>query len=101
MSRARHDLDVALRTLCSNVYFQPPENVKMKYPAIVYNRSDSWIISADNRPYIGLKGYEITYITKDPDSNVPDKLIEMFRNCRYDRSTTVDNLYHHYLTLFW
>ena len=23
-----------------NVYFQPPESVKMKYPAIVYERTD-------------------------------------------------------------
>lgn len=101
MSRTRHDLDVILRVLCSNVYFQPPENIKMKYPAIVYRRSDSWVISADNLPYRNLKGYEITYITKDPDSEIPDRMLELLTNCRYDRCTTVDNLYNHYLTLFW
>lgn len=31
-----------------HVYFQPPETVKMKYPAIKYERSDMEIMHADN-----------------------------------------------------
>ena len=35
-----------------NVYFQPPESIKLKYPAIVYSRSDIQNEHADDSVYI-------------------------------------------------
>lgn len=99
MGRPRLDLSAELHKICSNVYFQPPETVKLKYPCIIYQRSDSWINSADNIPYIALKGYSVTVIDMNPDSLIPDQ-VEALPYCRFDRPATVDNLYHWYFTLF-
>ena len=45
-----------------NVYFQPPESVKMKYPAIVYSRNRIENTSADNVVYKQDVSYTITVI---------------------------------------
>ena len=45
-----------------NVYFQPPENLKMSYPAIVYHLNDEWVRHADDMGYFRKKRYQITVI---------------------------------------
>lgn len=82
-----------------NVYFQPPESVKMKYPAIVYVRKAIENIMADNRAYKQNWGYELTYIDKDPDSENVKKLSQL-PYCRYDRHFITDNLNHDVFTLY-
>ena len=83
-----------------NVYFQPPENLAMKYPAIVYNVDDGDTIFADNAPYRYSKRYMVTYIDADPDSDVPDK-IAMLPMCRFSRAYAVDNLNHTVFNIFF
>ena len=51
-----------------NVYFQPPETVKMKYPCIVYERSDGDTQFANNMPYTFALRYTVTLIGTDPDN---------------------------------
>lgn len=90
-------------TLCDvlgsrNVYFQPPESIKMKYPAIVYSRSDISPTYADDTTYLTSKEYLITVIDKDPDSEIPDKLSKL-PLCRFDRHYTADNLNHDVFTI--
>lgn len=99
----RLELDALLRTVgeTENVYFQPPETIKMAYPAIVYFRGRDNTRHADNRIYKRLKGYEVTYITRDPDSDVPDKIGDL-QYCRQARKPYVaDNLYHHVYELYF
>lgn len=60
-----------------NVYFQPPESLLLKYPAIVYNRDYELSQHADNSPYHKRKRYLVTYIDQNPDSDVPDKLTSL------------------------
>jgi hypothetical protein len=60
-----------------NVYFQPPENVRMSYPAIVYNRDYQAVFFADNRPYHRRLRYQVTVIDRDPDSLIPDRVAEL------------------------
>ena len=47
---SRLDLQTFLEELLEskNVYFQPPESVKMNYPAIVYALDDIDNVQADN-----------------------------------------------------
>ena len=74
---SRLDLHMKLCELLgsNNVYFQPPESVKMTYPAIVYKRSDIQNIHADNNPYLQFHGYEITVIDRNPYSDIPKKIL--------------------------
>ena len=84
-----------------NVYFQPPASVKMKYPCIVYSRSNVEISRADDRPYMRNNKYEITVIDSDPDSKFPDDILEHFSMCSFDRAYVSDNLNHFVLTLYY
>ena len=51
-----------------NVYFQPPESIKIRYPAIVYSRERIDEKFADNGTYNKTIGYKIVVIDEDPDS---------------------------------
>lgn len=83
-----------------NVYFQPPEDVKMKYPAIIYFRDNIENVFADNTIYNQHRSYQITVIDRDPDSEVVDKMsqIEM---CTHNTSFASDNLNHDVFTLYY
>lgn len=84
----------------SNVYYQPPPTVKMKYPAIVYSRNDIPVIRADNTPYQLNHEYTVTVISRDPDFNVVDKMFSL-PYCSFDRHYTADNLNHDVFSLFY
>lgn len=82
-----------------NVYFQPPESVKMKYPAIRYSRNRIENTSADNIVYKQAVSYTITVIDRDPDSAIVERVSTIPR-IMYDRSYIADNLNHDVFRLF-
>lgn len=90
---SRLKLDSILKELCSNVYYQPPANLSMKYPAIVYSRSDINNDFADNKVYSQSHEYMVTVIDKNPDSEIVDKVSQLL-GCRYNRNFKSDNLNH-------
>lgn len=85
----------------NNCYFQPPESLKLKFPCIVYHKYRIQSRQADNKNYSGMWQYTVTFINKDPDTDIPDKILEHFTNCRMDRRFTSDNLYHDVFTLYY
>lgn len=84
----------------NNVYYQPPEDIRMKYPCIVYSHDRNEISYADNRNYIKHNRYSITLIDRDPDSGFRDK-IEELQYCTFDRYFSSDNLNHFNYTLYY
>ena len=76
-----------------NVYYQPPESVKIKYPAIVYRRNDIDNNFADDIVYMQNYTYQIIVIDANPDSEIVDRVSKL-PMCRYDRHYTSDNLNH-------
>ena len=83
-----------------HVYYQPPETIKMEYPAIKYSKSNIQTRSADDRTYSKMTRYEVIVIDKKPDNPVIDKLLEL-PYCSYDRSYKADNLNHDVLILYY
>lgn len=83
-----------------HVYFQPPESIKMEYPAIVYSRSDVINRYANNNVYIQDISYEVTVIDYDPDSEIVKKVSKL-PYCRFDRHYTSDNLNHDTFTIYF
>lgn len=81
-----------------NVYYQPPANVQMKYPAIVYSRYDIENTSADNLTYKQDHFYQVTVIDSNPDSETVYK-VSLLPMCIYDRHYTADNLNHDVFTI--
>lgn len=98
----RVDLQSLLETILgtNKVYFQPPANVLMQYPCIRYTYSRKRTIFADNSPYRHKQSYQVTLITKDPDSTIPDKISELSL-CMFDRFFVADNLNHFVFTLYY
>ena len=84
-----------------HLYFQPPPTISMVYPAIVYNLSDFYERSANNRKYIAEKRYTVTFIHKDPDDTYADDMFSFFPMCSFDRRFVNDNLYHDVYTLYY
>ena len=83
-----------------NVYYQPPESIKMSYTAIKYSRSDVDVRHADDTSYSKMIKYELTVIAKKQDDPVIEKLLEL-PYCSYDRHYVSDNMYHDVLTLYY
>ena len=72
----------------------------MQYPAIVYERSGGDSTYADNAAYRFTKRYQVTYISREPDDGVPEK-IAILRLCSYDNFYVADNLNHDIFTLYF
>lgn len=83
-----------------NVYFQPPETVKMEYPCIVYHRQGASTEFADNKPYLISNRYRITVIDRNPDTEIPDK-VALLPSCIFDTSYSADNLNHYIFYLYY
>lgn len=84
-----------------NVYFQPPSNIKMVYPCIVYNKTGKNRHFADNVVYLSQQGYRLMVIESDPDSVIADNIETHFKHCLIDQYYTVDNLNHTTLSLYY
>ena len=84
----------------NNVYFQPPESVKIKYPAIIYSRNSINNRSASNKIYIQDHSYMVTYIDKDPESDVVDAL-STYPMSSFDRHYVADGLNHDVFTIYY
>ena len=101
MSRREELHDILVETLGStNVYFQPPPTVKMKYPCIVYGRNNVLMKNADNLLYKVNQSYMVTVIDANPDSLIPSRVAEI-PQCKFDRNFTADNLNHEVYTIYY
>ena len=98
----RLDLQSLLESILGskNVYFQPPESVKLIYPCIIYALSDIYTRNADDGNYSMQKVYNITVISRDPDNTIAESLLYLPKT-RFNRRYVVDNLYHDILTLYY
>ena len=83
-----------------NVYFQPPSNISMKYPCILYEIRDIDSKYADNFSYNQRTAYKVTIVDRDPDSFIPDK-VGALELCSFDRHYVVDNLHHSVYKLYF
>ena len=83
-----------------DVHFQPPPNVELEYPCIIYKRDDAKTEHADNRPYRFTQRYQVMVISKKPDNPVLAKIAAL-PLCSYSRFYTAENLNHDVYNLFY
>ncbi|MCC8049709.1 MAG: hypothetical protein LIP10_03485 [Clostridiales bacterium] len=93
-------VDTCGSSASAQVYFQPPETIKMVYPCIVYERDTGDTQFADNAPYIHNVRYTVTVIDRNPDSEIPAK-VAMLSMTIYDRHFTSDNLHHDVYKIYY
>jgi hypothetical protein len=105
----RIELDDVLRVIInitdpidgdSHVYFQPPESIKMKYPAIVYSIDGLNSKHANDRRYASKTGYSVTLIDKNPDSGYVDRILEI-PYCRFNTAYPAEGLNHFNFTIYY
>lgn len=82
-----------------HTYFDPPMELRMKYPAIRYSRKKLNKVYANNMVYRMLTPYEVTVIDYDPDNDYIKQLLEL-PYCEHDRHYTSNNLHHDVFTLY-
>ena len=84
-----------------NVYYQPPKDQLMKYPAIRYARNGSSLKHANNRVYRNLPRYDGVLIVTDPDSTLPDDMLDRFSMCTFGKAYTVNSLHHFPFSIYY
>ncbi len=85
----------------NKVYFQPPENLKLSYPCIVYERNDALLRHADNFGYFKAKRYSVTLITKSADNDeYIDKILDL-PMCNFEREFKNDGLVHDLFNIYF
>lgn len=84
----------------NHVYFQPPSNLAMEYPAIVYERDAGDTKHANNLPYSYDKRYQLTVMDFSPDSEIPDKIAQL-PMCTHDREFVSGRLNHDVFTIYF
>ena len=99
---SRTELQTELEAMLGsrNVYFQPPENFKMKYPAIRYSLSNIFNHHANNGVYKQSDRYTLTLISSDPLEPCKRKLSRM-PTCKQIQSYIADNLYHDVFEIYY
>lgn len=96
----RLQLHQLLRTFTEHVYFQPPTNIQLDYPCIIYTRDNVDTKFADDLPYAHKTRYMLMVIDRDPDSLIPGKVAEMPMTT-FNRFYTADNLNHDVYNVYY
>ena len=99
----RRDLQSKLETLLgsSNVYFQPPESFKLRYPAIVYSTAIPDSKYANNRLYMYTNKFSLIYIRQTNTEDKMKEIAQAFPLIKQDRTYVADNLYHTVYDLYY
>jgi hypothetical protein len=82
-----------------NVYFQPPPNVNLSYPCIVYKRARGVTRFASNVVHQFTRRYQVELIDPDPDSAIIEKLACM-QSCVHANHFANDGLNHDIFELY-
>lgn len=83
-----------------NVYFQPPNNLTMQYPAIVYHYDNEWAIHGSNKRYAHKDRYKVTHIDRNPDSPIKEQILNLPLSSLGPRFVQ-DNLNHTVFTIYY
>lgn len=102
MPNSRTDFSNYLKTKTGieHLFFQPPESVKIAYPAIIYKYNNVDNLHANNNSYLQFTSYQVILIDKNPDSEIFYILLRL-PMCKFERAYTSDNLNHFVFTIYY
>ena len=99
---SREELQQVLETALGsrNVYYNPPATLTMKYDAIRYSLSEIRPRYANDAKYLKMKSYDGIIISRDPDPEVIDKILDLpFTS--FAKPYVADNLHHYPFTIYY
>lgn len=85
----------------NNLYYQQPENFKLKYPCVIYNQEAGNVKKASNKLYTYRQKYSVTYISTVDRDDLMFEMLSSFEYCALERVFVNDNLYHYIFTLYY
>lgn len=99
---SRLELQAVLEAILGtrNVFFQPKEGQNLEYPAIVYTIDSAKVEYGDDRPYKIHDRYQVTYIDRSPDSEIPRKIQELPMT-RFTSYFAMDGLNHYNHSIYY
>lgn len=83
-----------------NVYFQPPENIKISYPCIIYSIDGYHTLRADDLLYNHKIEYMVILISTRSDIPLLEQILGL-PLCRFNRAYKSDNLYHYVYSIYY
>ena len=86
-----------------NVYYDPPESIRMDFPCFRFELNNLDVKHADNKAYSKKPRWAVTYITRDIEEieQVAEEMLEHFKYCNFDTSFRADNLEHAVFNLYF
>lgn len=86
-----------------NVYYDPPDSIRMEYPCFRFESNNYNVTHADNKAYIKKPRWTVTYITRDVEEieTIADQMLDIFQYCNFDTSFRSDNLEHAVFNLYF
>lgn len=102
LSTNRSNFDAMLRRVSEipNIYFQPPSNIRMQYPCIVYKRETINNRVSDNSVYNQHVYYQVTVIDQKPNSIYTDRISKIV-NSRHIRNFETEGLNHDIFRIYY
>lgn len=102
MARPPEELHAVLKGLpgVADVYFQPPTKTADSDFFLCERDIPSDVTYADNKAYLLKKGYTVIFVTRDPNSHVPD-LVENLPYAQFQRRYKTNGLYHFVFQLYF
>lgn len=104
MLKTREELHEVLCDILGSrkCYYQPPSNINMQYPCIVYEYDGMSVRHADNLRYLKRPRYTLTIISEDPDGRIEGRLFNSSKlpYLEEGRRYVADGLYHSPYTLY-
>lgn len=85
----------------SEVYFQPPESIRMSYPSIVYDLYRVQQRFANDSSYRKVPGWSVTIIDRNENVDWIYKMLDSFSYCSLERTYTADNLTHYSFIIYY
>lgn len=100
---SRIELHETLKTILgsNNVYFNPPEKLKMEYPCIRYKRTTVRTENADDKIYLKYNRYQIVVIDKNVDSQIADRILEQLPLTTISNFTISEGLLHVFMETYY
>ena len=83
----------------SNVYYQPPTGLQMKFPCIIYSKDDWAVTKADNTAYLSKWRYSVQVVSKTPDHPAIETLLA-WPYADFDREYTDGNMYYDIIKIY-
>jgi hypothetical protein len=99
----RVELQALLESILGSdqVHFQPPADLEMAYPAIVYKRDNAHTEFADNLPFLMEQRYQVTYISRNPDDDAVRKALMSLPKTIFNRYFAMRGLNHDVYLLYF